>query len=43
MTFGQLLGVLLGAAIGDRFDKRKLAALCMLSHALGLMFLTYTS
>ena len=43
MTFGQLLGVLLGAAIGDRFDKRKLAALCMLSHALGLMFLTYSS
>jgi MFS family permease len=43
MTFGQLLGVLLGAAIGDRFDKRKVAALCMLSHALGLLFLTYSS
>jgi MFS family permease len=43
MTFGQLLGVLLGAAIGDRFEKRKVAALCMLSHALGLMFLTYSS
>ena len=43
MTFGQLLGVLLGAAVGDRFEKRKVAALCMLSHALGLMFLTYSS
>jgi sugar phosphate permease len=43
MTFGQLLGVLLGAVIGDRFEKRKVAALCMLSHALGLMFLTYSS
>jgi MFS family permease len=37
------LGVLLGAAMGDRFEKRKVAALCMLSHALGLMFLTYSS
>lgn len=43
MTFGQLVGVLLGAAVGDRFEKRKVAALCMLSHALGLMFLTYSS
>ena len=43
MTFGQLLGVLLGAAMGDRFEKRKVAALCMLSHAFGLMFLTYSS
>jgi sugar phosphate permease len=43
MTFGQLLGVLLGAAVGDRFVKRKVAALCMLSHALGLLFLTYSS
>jgi len=43
MTFGQLLGVLLGAVIGDRFEKRKVAALCMLSHALGLLFLTYSS
>jgi MFS family permease len=43
MTFSQLLGVLLGAAVGDRFVKRKVAALCMLSHALGLLFLTYSS
>lgn len=43
MTFGQMLGVLLGAGIGDRFEKRKVAALCMLSHALGLLCLTYAS
>jgi sugar phosphate permease len=43
MTFGQMLGVLLGAGIGDRFDKRKVTALCMLAHALGLLCLTYAT
>ena len=43
MTFGQLLGVLLGAGMGERFDKRKVAALCMLSHAIGLLFLTFST
>ena len=43
MTFSQLVGVLLGAGLGDRFEKRKVAALCMLSHALGLLFLTYST
>jgi sugar phosphate permease len=43
MTFGQLLGVLLGAGIGDRFEKRKISALCMLAHALGLLCLTYAT
>lgn len=43
MTFSQLIGVLLGAGLGDRFEKRKVAALCMLSHALGLLFLTYST
>jgi MFS family permease len=42
MTFGQLVGVLMGAVIGDLFEKRKVAALCMLSHALGLLLLTYS-
>ncbi len=42
MTFSQLMGVLLGAVIGDRFEKRKVAALCMLSHSVGLLFLTYS-
>ena len=43
MTFGQMLGVLLGAGIGDRFEMRKVTALCMLSHALGLLCLTYAT
>lgn len=43
MTFGQLLGVLLGAGMGDRYEKRKVAALCMLSHAVGLLFLTFST
>jgi MFS family permease len=41
VTFGQLVGVLLGAALGDHFNKRKAAALCMLSHAAGLACLTF--
>jgi MFS family permease len=41
MTMSQGCGVLLGAAVGDRWDKRKVAAACMLSHALGLLMLTY--
>lgn len=41
VTFGQLAGVLIGATLGDRFNKRKAAALCMLSHAAGLACLTF--
>jgi len=41
MTCFQVGGVLLGAAMGDRFEKRKVAALCMLAHALGLLCLTF--
>jgi sugar phosphate permease len=40
-TVAQLAGVGLGAWIGDRHDKRKLSALCMLGHMLGLLCLTY--
>jgi sugar phosphate permease len=40
-TVAQLGGVGIGAWIGDRFDKRKLAALCMLGHMAGLLCLTY--
>ena len=43
MNFGQFLGVLLGAAIGNKFEMRKVTALCMLSHSLGLLALTYAS
>ncbi|TFZ04330.1 MFS transporter [Ramlibacter rhizophilus] len=41
MTLCQLLGVLTGAAVGDRFDKRLIAAGCMLAHMAGLLMLTY--
>jgi MFS family permease len=43
MTCCQVGGVLLGAALGDRFEKRKVAALCMLAHALGLLCLTFAA
>ncbi len=43
LTFGQVGGVLLSATIGDRFEKRLLAACCMLGHMLGLLLLTYAS
>lgn len=43
MTVAQVAGVLLGAAIGDRYDKRRIAALCMLGHGLGLLALTYAA
>jgi sugar phosphate permease len=41
VTACQILGVLLGWAIGDRYKKRLIAAACMLAHALGLLLLTY--
>ena len=43
MTLGQLLGVVLGAWLGDKFEKRKIAAACMLAHALGLLLLTFAT
>ena len=41
MTVAQIGGVLLGWWIGDRFDKRRVSALCMLMHCAGLLMLTY--
>ena len=41
MTVAQAAGMLLGAAIGDRVEKRRAAAACMLMHAAGLLLLTY--
>lgn len=43
MTMGQIAGVLLGASMGDRYDKRLVSALCMLSHMAGLLLLTYAT
>ena len=41
MTVSQVGGVLVGWAIGDRFEKRYVAALCMVMHSGGLLMLTY--
>jgi sugar phosphate permease len=43
MTACQLLGVLVGWAIGDRYRKRLIAGWCMLGHALGLLLLAFAS
>jgi len=41
LTVSQVGGVLIGWAIGDRYDKRLIAAACMLAHMTGLLLLTY--
>jgi sugar phosphate permease len=41
LTASQLGGVALGWLIGDHFEKRYIAATCMLMHAAGLLLLTY--
>lgn len=43
VTVGQFIGVMLGWAIGDRYQKRLVAAACMLMHAGGLLMLTYAT
>ncbi|NCX44951.1 MAG: MFS transporter, partial [Betaproteobacteria bacterium] len=42
MTLFQIVGVLIGWWCGDRFEKRKIAALCMLMHASGLLMLAWS-
>lgn len=41
MTLSQAGGVLMGVAVGDRWEKRHVAAGCMLLHMAGLLMLTY--
>jgi MFS family permease len=41
LTLCQIVGVVVGWLIGDRYEKRFIAAACMLMHALGLLCLTY--
>ena len=41
MTLSQVAGVLTGGVIGDRVNKTRVSALCMLMHASGLLMLTY--
>lgn len=42
MTVSQTCGVLTGAATGDGWDKRKVAAGCMLAHMVGMLMLTFS-
>ncbi len=39
----QVVGILLGWGIGDRFDKRHIAATCMMAHMFGLLLLAYAT
>jgi sugar phosphate permease len=41
LTLAQIGGVGIGWLIGDRYDKRLIAAFCMLMHMTGLLLLTY--
>ena len=41
MTGSQAGGVLLGAVMGDRWNKRYVAACCMLAHMVGLLLLAF--
>ena len=43
MTASQFCGVLLGWVLGERFDKRLIAAGCLLMHAAGMLMLTYAT
>lgn len=43
VTVGQFFGVMLGWVIGEKFEKRLIAATCMLMHAAGLLMLTYAT
>jgi MFS family permease len=43
VTVGQFAGVMVGWVIGDRYQKRLVAAVCMLMHAAGLFMLTYAT
>jgi sugar phosphate permease len=43
ITLSQMGGIMLGWWIGDRFDKRLIAAACMFGHMAGLLLLTYAA
>lgn len=43
MTVGQLGGVGIGMMVGDRYNKRLMAASCMIMHAIGLLLLTWAT
>lgn len=42
-TAGQLVGVMCGWSIGEKYEKRKVAAICMVMHVAGLVMLTFAT
>ena len=43
VTVGQFAGVMLGWVLGEKFEKRLVAAACMLMHMIGMLMLTYAT
>jgi MFS family permease len=43
MTVFQVAGMVAGGALGDRIEKRKIAATCMLMHMAGLLLVAYAT
>ncbi len=43
MTSMQVVGILIGGAIGDRFDKRLISGSCMLMHMAGMLLVTFAT
>jgi MFS family permease len=43
MTAMQIAGMLIGGAIGDRYDKRVISAVCMVMHMAALLLVTYAT
>jgi MFS family permease len=41
MTGFQVVGLLIGAAVGDRYNKRYISMTCMIAHCVGLLMLAY--
>ncbi len=43
VTLGQFGGVMLGWVLGEKYEKRFVAAFCMLMHMVGMLMLTYAT
>jgi MFS family permease len=43
MTLFQVIGMLVGGAIGDKVDKRFLAAICMFMHMVGMLLVAFAT
>jgi MFS family permease len=43
MTVFQVIGMLVGGAVGDRIDKRLIAAICMLMHMVGMLLVAFAT